>query len=148
MGGSTLSGGSRGGLGGRHVGTVGGTLGGTWWLGRLVGTVGGTFGGAWGSVVCYSLGICTVSRVRLVGGLGFGGCVLVVAKMSASFWMASMVWEPKRKKGTAGAGFARASARSLAVSVAASTEDMSGMVPLWGEKLTFLVMRSPHVSGI
>ena len=46
----------------------GGTLGGTWWSGRLGSTVGGTLGGAWGSVLCCSLGSCTVVRVGLVDG--------------------------------------------------------------------------------
>ena len=72
----------------------------------------------------------------------------VVAKMSDSCRMASMVWAPKRAKGVAGAGFARASARRLYASVAASEEDMAGMAPLWGKKWTVLVMRSTRVSGI
>ena len=103
MGGSTLGGGSGGGLGG-----------------RLGGTAGGTLGGAWGSVVCCSLGICTVARVCLVGGAGLRGCAPVVANMSASCRMTSMVWEPKRAKGAAGAGFERTLARRLDASVAAS----------------------------
>ena len=148
VGGSTLGGGSRGGLGGRHGGTVGGTLGGTWWLGSLGGTVDGTIGGAWGSVVCCSLAICTVVRVCLVGGVGFGGCAPVVANMSASFQMTSMVWAPKWAKSAASAGFARSSYRRLALYVDASAEDMAGMAPLWGKNWTVLVMCSPHVSGI
>ena len=147
-GGSTLGGGFGGGLGGRHGGTVGGTLGGAWWSGRLGGTVGVTLGGAWGSMLCCSLGSCTVARMRLVGGVGFGGCETVAAKILASFRMASMIWVPKRAKGAASAGFARAPARRLAASVAASTEDMAGMVALWGKNRTVLVIRSPCVSGI
>ena len=50
--------------------------------------------------------------------------------------MASMVWAPKRAKGAAGAGFARASTRRLTASMAASDEDIAGMV-LCGEKLYF-----------
>ena len=115
MGGSTLGGGSGGGLG------------------RLLGgTAGGTLGGAWGLVLCYRLGICTVVRVCLVVWGGIGGTP-VAAKMSDSCRMASMVWELKQAKGTAGAGFARASARRLAASVAASTEEMAGMAPLCGK---------------
>ena len=93
------------------------------------------------------MGSCTVVSVFLVGWVGFGGA-RVAAKMSASFWMASMVWVPKRVKGPAGAGFARASTRRLAASMAVLEEEMTGMVPLWGENWTFLVMRSPRVSGI
>ena len=68
-----------------------------------------------------------------MGGVEFRGGVPVVANMSASFRMASMVWAPKRAKGTAIAGFARASARRLAASLAASAEDMAGMAPLCGK---------------
>ena len=96
--------------------------------GLLEGTVGGTLGSAWGSVLCCRLGSCTVVRVCLVGWVGFGGAP-VAANMLASFRMASMVWAPKRAKGAAGAGFARASAMRLAASVAVSVEDMAGMAP-------------------
>ena len=130
VGGSTLGGGSGGGL-----------------VGLLGGTVGGTLGGAGGLVMCCRLGSCTVVRVCLVCWVGFGG-VPVAANMLASFRMASMVWAPKRAKGAAGAGFARASDRRLTASVAALAEDMAGMAPLCGKNLTVLVMRSPHVSGI
>ena len=64
--------------------------------------------------------------------VGFGGA-LVVAKMSASCRMASMVWAPNQAKGAAGAGVARASAMRLDASVAASTEDMAGVAPLCGK---------------
>ena len=47
--------------------------------------------------------------------------------MSANFRIASLVWAPKRSKGAAGAGLKRESARRLAASVAASTEDIAGM---------------------
>ena len=100
--------------------------------GDLGGLLGSTLGGAWGSVLCCRLGSCTVVCVCLVGWVGFGGAP-VVAKMLDSFRMASMVWSPKRAKGVAGAGFARASARRLAVSVAALAEDMAEMAPLCGE---------------
>ena len=130
-GGSTLGVGSGGGLGGRHGGTVGGNL-----------------GGAWGSVLCCSLGICTFARVRLGGGVGLGGCAPVAANMSASFRMASMIWAPKRAKGTTVAGFVRASARRLAAYVAVLADDMYVMAPLCGKNWTVLVMRSPHVSVI
>ena len=110
--------------------------------------MGGTLGGAWGSVLCCRLGSCTVSRVRLVGGVGLRGGAPVVAKMLASCRMVSMVWASKREKGAAGVGFARASARRLNTSVATSAEDMAGVAPLWGENWTVLVMRSPRVSGI
>ena len=42
---------------------------------------------------------------------------------------------PKREKGAAGAGLESALARRLAVSVATSSEEMSGMAPLWKKKL-------------
>ena len=80
--------------------------------------------------MCCSLGSCTVARVRLGGGVGCGGCAPVAAKMLDSFRMAPMVWAQNRAKGAAGAGFARASARHMAASVAASADDMAGMVPL------------------
>ena len=83
-----------------------------------------------------------------MGGVGFGGCAPVVANILDSCRMKSMFWAPKRAKGAAGAGFARASARRLAVSVEASAEDMAGMAPLWGENWKVLVMRSLYVSGI
>ena len=70
-----------------------------------------------------------------MGGIGFGGCAPVVAKMSASFQMTSMVWAQKRAKGAAGAGFSRASARRLAASMTALADEMSGMAPLWGGEL-------------
>ena len=110
--------------------------------------MGGTLGGAWGSVVCCSLGSCTVAQVCLVGGVGFGGCAPVVSKMSAIFRMAYMVWEKKRAKGAAGAGFVRESTRRLAASVAVSTDDMDGMAPLWEKNRTVLVMCSHRVSII
>ena len=112
MGGSTLDGGYEGGLGG-----------------LLGGTVGGTLGYAWGSILCCRLGISTVVCVCIVGWLGFGGA-LVAEKMSDSCRMAYMVWAPKRAKGTAGAGFVRASDRRLAGSLAASADDMAGIAPL------------------
>ena len=115
VGGSTIGGGSGGGLGG-----------------MLGGTADGTLGGAWGSVLCCRLGIFTVVRVCLVIWGGLGGAP-VEAKMSASYRMASMVWAPKQTKGAAGSGFARASNRRLAASVAASVEDMTGMAPLCGK---------------
>ena len=59
-----------------------------------------------------------------------------------------MVLEPKQAKGESVAGFARASARRLAASVAASADDMSGIAPLWGGNWKVLVMRSPRASGI
>ena len=131
VGGSTLGGGSGGDIGGRHGGTVGGTL-----------------RGAWEYVLCCSLGSCTVARVHLGSGVGFGGCAPVTANMSASCRMASMVRAPKRAKGEAGAGFTRALARRLDASVAASTEDIAGIALLWGLNCTVLAMRSPRVSGM
>ena len=130
VGGSTLGGGSGGDLGG-----------------LLGGTEGGTLGGAWGSVLCCHLGSFTVVRVCLVGWVGFGGAP-VVAQMSASLRMVSMVWASKREKGAAGVGFARAPDRRLDASMAASAEDMAGMAPLWLKNWTILVMHSPRVSGI
>ena len=97
---------------------------------KNVGTVGGTLGGAWGSVLRYRMGICISARVRFVVGVVVGVGAPGVANVSASCWMASMVWAPKRAKGAAGAGFSRASARHLAALVAASTEEMAGMAPL------------------
>ena len=113
---STLGGGSGGGLGG-----------------MLGGAARCTLGGAWGLVLCGLLGSCTVVRVCLVGWVGFGGAP-VAEKMSASCRMASMVWAPKQVKGSASAGFARASDRHLTASVAALAEDMSVMAPLCGKK--------------
>ena len=110
--GSTLSGGYGGGLGG-----------------LLGGTAGGTLGSAWGSVLCCLLSSFTVVRVCLVGWVGFDGAP-VIAKMSDSCRMASMVWAPKRENGAAVEGFARASDRRLDASVAASAEDMASMAPL------------------
>ena len=55
--------------------------------------------------------------MRLGGGVGVGVGEPVAAKMSASCWMASMVWAPKRAKGADGADFSRASARRLAASL-------------------------------
>ena len=112
----------------------------------LGGTASGTLRGAWGSVLCCRLGRCTIVRVCLVGWVGLGGA-LVAAKMSASCRMASKVWAPKREKGAAGAGFARASDRRLAVYVDALVEDMAGMAPLCGKNCTVLVINSPRVSG-
>ena len=109
-----------GGLGGNHGGTVGGTL-----------------GGAWGSVLRCSMGSCIVAWVRLEGGVGVGGCAPVASKISASRRMASMVRDPKRAKGGAGAGFARSSARSLAASVSTSAEEIPGMSLLWGKTVLF-----------
>ena len=71
-----------------------------------------------------------------------------VAKMLAIFQIASMVWASKWTKGAAGVGFARASDRRMAASVAALAEDMAGMAPLCGKNWTVLVMRSSRVSGI
>ena len=107
--------------------TIGGGSGG------LGGTGYSTLGGAWGSVLCCSLGSCTVARVRLGGGVGFGGCTPFAAKMLASCRMASMVWVLNQEKGAAGAGFSRPSTRRLYASVAALAEDMDGMAPLWGK---------------
>ena len=130
-GGSTLGGGAGVGLGGWHVCTVGGTL-----------------GGAWGSVLRCSIVSCIVSRVCFGGGVEVGVGAPVSEKKSASCRMASMVWVQKQEKGATSAGFARASARRLDVSVAASAEDIAGMAPLWGGNCTVLAMRSPCVSGM
>ena len=130
-GGSTLGGGSGGGLGGRNGGTVGGII-----------------GGAWGSVLRCSMVSFVAARVRLVGRVVVGVGVPFAAKFSASCRMSSMVWAPKRAKGLAGAGFARALARRLALSVAALAEDIAGMAPLLGGNCTVLVMHSPRVSSI
>ena len=48
-----------------------------------------------------------------------------------------MIWAPKWVKGAAVEGFARASDRRLAASVAALAEDIAGMVLLWGENVMF-----------
>ena len=74
VGGSTLGGGSGGGVG---------LL--------LGGTTGDTLGGAWGSVLCCRLGRCIVVRVCLVGWGRLSGA-LVAAKMLASCRMAWLAW--------------------------------------------------------
>ena len=91
--------------------------------------------------MCCSLDSCTVARVRLGGGVGFGGCVPVAENMSASCRMASMVWAPKQENSAAGAGFARASSRCLDVSVAALAKETAGMAPLWGKSAVALVVK-------
>ena len=73
-GGFTLDGGAGDGLGGRHGGTVDGTL-----------------GSAWGSLLHYNMGRCIVTRVHLGSEVGVGVGAPVAAKMSAICWMASMV---------------------------------------------------------
>ena len=107
--------------------------------------MGGTLGGAWGSVFCCIIGSCIVARVQLGGGVGVGVGALVAEKISASYRVASMVWAPKRSKGTASAGFARASARLLAASMPMVAEDIAGMAPFWGGNCTVLVMCYPRV---
>ena len=119
-GGSTLGGGAGGDLGGRHVGTVGGTL-----------------GGAWGSVSLCSRGSCIVAWVCLGVGVGDSVGAPVAEKMSASCWMESMVWAPKRAKGESGAEFARESARRLDASMTALAYDIEGISPLWGKTVLF-----------
>ena len=103
LGGSTLSVGDGGGLGGRHGVTVGGTL-----------------GGAWGYMLHCRMGSCIYARVHLVGWIVVGVGAPVAAKMLASCQMAYMVWALNQSKGAAGAGFARVSARRLDAYVAAS----------------------------
>ena len=76
------------------------------------------------------------------------GGVPVVSMMSASYRMASMVLAPKWAKGAAGAWFVRASARRLAASVAALTEDMAVMALLWWKNWTVWEMLFPRVSSI
>ena len=88
------------------------------------------------------MGSGVVAWVRLGDGVG----ALVAAKMLDKYWMASMVWAPKRIKGADGTGLARASTRRLAASVAALVEDIAGMAPLWGNS-NILAVRSPRVSG-
>ena len=73
-GGSTLGGGAGVGVGGRHRGTVGGTL-----------------GGAWCYVLRCSIGSCIAAWVCLVGGVVVGVGAPVSTNMSASCRMASMV---------------------------------------------------------
>ena len=92
-----------------------------------------------GSYLSCSVGNCVITRVRLGGAVGVGVCVLATAKMLADCRIASMVWAPKRVKGVAGVGSARASARHLDVPVAALEEDVGGMAPLWGENPLFLL---------
>ena len=77
--------------------------------------------------------ICIVARVILGGGVGVGVGAPVAAKMSASCLMESMVWVPKRAKGAASVGYARASSRRLDASVDFSAEDTAGMAPVWGK---------------
>ena len=101
-GGSTLGGGSWGGIGEQNRGTMGGTL-----------------LGAWGSVLRCSRVIYIVARVRLGGRVGVGVGAPVAVKMSASCQKAYMVWAQKRVKGAVSAGFARASARCMDASMAA-----------------------------
>ena len=67
--------------------------------------------------------------------------------MSASCRIASMVWAPKIAKGAAGAGFARASARRLYESMAASAEEIADMASLWRKKSTVFSVNSSRVSG-
>ena len=105
--------------------------------------MGGTLGGAWGSVLHCSMGSCIAAQVRLVGGVVVGVGAPVSDYMLASCCIAYMVWLPKRVKGAANAGFARASARRLATSVAAPAEDM-----VVSKNCTVLVMRPPCVSGM
>ena len=71
-----------------------------------------------------SRGSCIVVRVRLGGGVGVGVGAPIAENISAGFRMAPMVWAPKRAKGTAGPGFARASDRRLAESVVVLVEDI------------------------
>ena len=89
------------------------------------------------------MGNSVVARVHLSVGVGVGMGALDTAKHSANFLMTSVVWEPKRAKGAASAGIARALARRLAVSVDASTEDIVGKAPLWGKTLIFLLWNLP-----
>ena len=78
------------------------------------------------------MGSCIAAWVRLVDGVVVGVGTPDAAKMLASCWIASMVWVPKQAKGVAGAGFVMSSARHLAASMAASTEDIAGMALLGG----------------
>ena len=71
-----------------------------------------------------------VVLVCLWGGVGVGVGALDTAKMLSNFLMASMVWAPKRARGAAGVGLARALARRIAASVAALAEYIVGMVPM------------------
>ena len=84
-----------------------------------------------------SMGSFIFAWVRLGGGVEVGVGAPVAAKMSASCWMAYMVWATKRVKGAASVRFARASARRLATSMATLTEEISGMATLWGKTVLF-----------
>ena len=110
--------------------------------------MGGTIRSAWGSASLCIRGSCIVTPLRLGGGVGVGVGAPVAAKFLAGFRMASIVWAPKLAKGTAGAGFVRASSRRLYASVAASTEYIAVMAPLWGENCTVLAVCSPRVYGM
>ena len=141
--GSTLGGDEGGGLGGTCGGSTlfdgsGGGLG-----IKRGGTVGGTPGGAWGSAFPGSVGNGVSTQVllgrRVWGWCGCAGCY----KISDNYQIASMVWAPKRAKGAAGVGLARAPTRRLDMSVAASAEDISGMALLWGGTILFLLCALP-----
>ena len=134
VGGSTLGGGAGGGLGIKRGGNVGGTL-----------------GGVWGSEFPFSVVNSVSARVRLGGGVRLCVGVSVAAKILDNFWMASMIWVPKRVKGASGPGLARALERVLAASVAASEEYIIGIVPFWGKLYCFCCVLCPclrHIAAV
>jgi hypothetical protein len=91
-----------------------------------------TLGGAGGSVADVGVGRCRW-RVLVDGTLGgvAGARVgrVVVAKMSASCWMACIWSSPRGERGDAEAGLRIAQQRSMAALMAASAEDSCGIFP-------------------
>ena len=110
--------------------------------------------GTGGGSACVGVGRRRVGRCRIGGGAGvrvgtLGGWSGVVdtLKIAASCLIAAICSVPREGKGESGDGLDRAMMSSWTAAVAASAEEVAGMVDWWGENSTERAMRLALVEG-
>ena len=86
--------------------------------------------------------------VRDLGTLGGTTGVVTMPKMVARSLSAAICSVPRVGNGDAGAGLLRAAMSSCAAAVAASAEEVAGILAAWGKNSTEREMRSAFVLGI
>ena len=86
--------------------------------------------------------------VRDLGTLGGTTGVVTMPKMAARSLIAAICSVPRVGNGEAGAGLLRAAMSSCAAAVAASAEEVAGILASWGKNSTEREMRSAFVLGI
>ena len=114
----------------RRARAVGGGVGGDGSLGALVGGHGRR------------------RSVRDVGSRGGKAGVVTTPKMAARSLIAAICSVPREGNGEAGAGLLRAAMSSCAAAVAASADEVAGILAAWGKNSTEREMRLAFVLGM